>query len=490
MEKNYPFNLITEYVIEGYGITNQISYEIEEIAARDLLTPWRIDLMAKWIYIDAKVNGWDMSYATKLYKNHLDSFSNGRFYEPGNTKKSSLEQYIQVFDELIRDFQKTGFDEKKSLLPVGENNVLLDGAHRCACAAYFNQRVKIIRFKNIKQNFGYDFFLQRFLDRKSLDRMVLEYCSHNKKLFMACLWPAAKGNCLRNKAEEIIGARGQIVYKREIKLNYRGLKNFITQIYAHQSWIGSFREHYAGAEAKCRACYRRNEKIRVILFQCSSLETVVKMKEDIRDIFGIENHSVHISDNAKETREMAELLLNPNSIFHLNYGRPERFEGINGSMEKWKHLLKETGEINTFDYVLDWRRSQAVFGVKDCMTIGGVSLGRMPQILRANWIESERTERNLKEMLQDTDNYFKYQGIKFETIVGWPIENIRGLELSLLRIVDDIRIYKEEQINYGLKKKIKKIEELQVQSRNFRYQLLRNILKHLGIYEWLKSKLY
>lgn len=490
MEKTYPFNLITEYVIQGYGITDQTPYEIEEIDARKLLTPWRIDLMAKWIYIDAKVNGWNLSYATELYKRHLDSFSNGTFCEPGNVEKTSFAQYIQVFDELIRAFQHSGFDEKKSLLPVGESNVLLDGAHRCACAAYFNQKVKIIRFKNIRQNFGCDFFEQRFLERKYLDRMALEYCRHNEKLFMACIWPAAKGKGLRDKAQEIIAGEGRIVYQREVRLNYRGLKSFITQIYFHQSWVGSFRDRYAGAEVKSRACYRRNGKVRMILFQCSDLETVVKMKEEIRSIFHIENHSVHISDNAEETRAMAELLLNPSSVFHMKYGKPERLEKINQSIENWKSFLKQVDGRNSFDYLADWRRGMAVFGIRDCYGLGGSSIGNMPPLLQKNWTEEEMTENSLNEILQDTSRYFQYQGIKFEMMKKGPIINIRHFQLYLLWIADHVKIYMAQHLKNELLKRMQKLAERKRKLKSHVYCFIRNILKKLGLYERLRDKLY
>ena len=143
-EKEYPYNLLTHYLIDGNKITPEMPYEIEEIEARKLLTPERIDLMAKWFYIDAKVQGADMAYAREIYAKHIEAFSEGTFTEPGTEEKNTIEKYYFAFDELIEDIRENGFDSQKSLVPVGKDNVLLDGAHRCACVAYFGKKVKVI----------------------------------------------------------------------------------------------------------------------------------------------------------------------------------------------------------------------------------------------------------------------------------------------------------------------------------------------------------
>ncbi len=47
-ELKYPFNLITQYVIDNYQIDMERSYEICEVPARELFTYDRFDFMADY----------------------------------------------------------------------------------------------------------------------------------------------------------------------------------------------------------------------------------------------------------------------------------------------------------------------------------------------------------------------------------------------------------------------------------------------------------
>ena len=136
-----PIHLLSENFIKTKHITKETPFVTEEVRGRELLCPERIDLAAKIAYIEARETGGDMSFARELYRKHIEAFSEGYFTEPGDENKDSLEKFFSVFDELIDDFKKNGFNPEKSLIPVGQNNIILDGAHRTACAIYFDKTV-------------------------------------------------------------------------------------------------------------------------------------------------------------------------------------------------------------------------------------------------------------------------------------------------------------------------------------------------------------
>lgn len=388
-EKEYPYNLLTHYLIEGNKITPDTPYEIEEIDAKELLTPERIDLMAKWIYIDAKEKGVDMTGARDIYAKHIEAFSEGTFTEPGTEEKNTLDKYYDTFDKLIEDIRENGFDSQKSLVPVGKDNVLLDGAHRCVCAAYFGKKVKVIRFESIMKDYGTEFFKRRFLEEDVLDQLVVNYCKVKNNLFCACLWPAAEA-ALSDDAEKIIQEEcGKIIYSKSLKLSYHALRNFMIQIYGHQSWTGTVENKHQGVDSKVEACFA-NRETRVIFFHCESLERVLTAKEHIRELFKIENHSVHISDTDEETRMMAGILLNKNSRHFLEYGDIDFSRELNCVLQQ----KRKTGSLD--NVIMAPEATLAAYGIKE-----------------TGEEEAYVEEEGIIDVLCNPQSFFEVYGVKF-----------------------------------------------------------------------------
>lgn len=319
----YPFNLISETVISNWSLTENTPYEIKTIDAVELLCPERIDLAAKLAYIEARETGIDMSFAKEVYRKHIEAFSEGSFSEPGDENKTSLDQYYSVFDELIDDFKISGFDKAKSLVPVGKNGIILDGAHRVACAIYFRIPVTVIEFQNASVDFDYNYFRGRRLSEEMLRYMTVVYCRYAaRNLYCACLWPVSDQS-RRPDAIELIRRENRIVYDASVSLGRDGMHNFMLQIYRHQDWVGDPENHFSGVNGKVDACFAPGVDTGVVVFEGGGLNEVLKLKEKIREVFGLGKHAIHISDSNNETRLMAELLLNDNSLHALNYGHPD-----------------------------------------------------------------------------------------------------------------------------------------------------------------------
>lgn len=84
--------------------------EITWIKGKDLLSVKRLDLMAKYIYVESYLSGHGKAWAKELYSKHIEAFSGGGFREPGNAQKNSLDAYISSFDHLIEEISQNGFD--------------------------------------------------------------------------------------------------------------------------------------------------------------------------------------------------------------------------------------------------------------------------------------------------------------------------------------------------------------------------------------------
>lgn len=134
--------------------------QIITLPARELLTHKRFDLFAKLWYIRHRKDR--PALAKRVYCESLRSIvPHGK--EWGKEKeKNSFSTHIKVFDKLIDSFSQSGFDPSVSLVPVGEDNILIDGAHRTAALSYFGKEVTICKFDSVKGDlYGYAYFRER-----------------------------------------------------------------------------------------------------------------------------------------------------------------------------------------------------------------------------------------------------------------------------------------------------------------------------------------
>lgn len=405
-----PLNKLTKYLIEENGINPNKEYSIERVSAKELICPLRFDLMAKWIYIDSLERGLDLEHATQIYRNSIFAFSCGTFNEPGMEGKDSFDKYIEQFNDLINDIRQNGFDDKKSIIPVGKNNVLLDGAHRVVAAAYYGKEVTIVHFPELTREFNYTFFRQRLMSDLDMSYMAKTYVEIKDNCFFACVWPIAS----RDKHKEVrnqINLIGEIVYEQDVYLTYRGMCNFFAQIYGHQKWTGGIENHFEGVKGKVNACYNKDNPVHTIVFTAPDLDAVIRTKERIRDIYSIGNDSIHISDNSAETLDMAELLYNANSVQMLNVADMFKYRSVFDNITNLKkEIIKNKSDIKKFIITAD---------IKE---ICGISPSTKFEYLADDqgWdkhleLVCEREEK--KELIYNPSNYFWFNGMKFITIV-------------------------------------------------------------------------
>lgn len=473
--REYPYCLLTEYFIRSYHITPEMQYEICSIPARALLKAQRFDLMAKWIYIDAKEKGIDMEDAHNLYVDHIRAFTLGQFVEPGNETKNTAQKYIDTFDKLITEFRSHEFDLEVSLIPVGEGDVLLDGAHRCACAAYYNKNVTIIRFPQIQRSFDYRFFEERELADMWMDRMALEYCHVREGVYFACFWPVAYEKGLYEQALALLREKcGDIVYENEIDLNYNGLYNLMIQVYAHQEWTGSYENHHQGVKKKADSCYAK-KPMRIVVFESSSLDAVVCTKGAIRDIFGLENHAIHISDSDLETRLMADILLNSHSRHFLKFGHPDNCTNFNHLFAEYRKQVMDYQKADC--YIIDSSSILAVYGARECRDLDFLTVDPDWTSLFAACEKIDNHEGQLrhysfsvKDMLHNPQNYFVYQGMKF-------------LSLSVLRQMKHQRNEKKDRVDIKLIDKLQRGKEIS-RKQKIRSQQKKKVSREKVILQW------
>ena len=417
---DYPFNLLTEYFVEENKIDTSKRYEICDIPARNLVRYNRFDLMAKWLYIDAREKGLTAGCAYNVYRDNINAFSSGNFAEPGSEEKDSFDKYTDDLNKLIEDMKENGFDSSKSLIPVGMNDDVVDGSHRVSTAAYFDKKVSIIRFPELKRHYSYDynFFRKYMMSDISMGYMAVQYAHLKSNCYMACLWPKADYSRM-DEVEERLRSIGNIVYSQDVYLTYQGMCNLMTQVYGHQAWTGSIEDHFSGVQSKADACYREGQPVKTYLFEAENQESVVEIKREIREIFQIENHSIHISDNWNETLDMVELLYNRNSVMFMNRATPYLYCKIYKKMVDLKKLIEGNG-YDKFRFIIDSSAVLEVCGLRQAADLDFLTDYVFEEEGQIEGVDNHRNQLSyyeiaLSDMLYNPENYFYFEGMKFIT---------------------------------------------------------------------------
>lgn len=353
---------LSPFFLDGWNIAGDKEYEVEYVDAQQFLKAERLDLVSKLLYIEYREKKKNNCFIKKLYSEHIKAFSLGTYTEPGTESKNSIEKYFTSFDQLIDSVKTEGLTAGKSVVPVGGNGSILDGSHRTAIAIYFRLKLPIISIPDISKNYNYLYFKERGMEEKYLDYAVSAYIELSKQCYVACLWPRGKDNSKRNEAEKLINRKASIVYEKQIKFNYNGLNQLMVHIYGKQPWAGTIENSFSGIPVKAKACYGKNTFTKVYVLEGCSLEEIVRLKADIREIFQVENHSIHITDTKQEAMEAAQILFNEHSIKLMNYGDVIKPHNL------VRRLLDNSEEYN--DYVISVNATKLLFGLKKSVMMG------------------------------------------------------------------------------------------------------------------------
>lgn len=481
---------ITKHLRISKKINDDTNYKIEKIDAIELLTPSRIDLIAKIKFLDNIDKNLGCQFISDLYEAHLKAFNgNNNCSEAGDDNKNNLADYINSFIKTANSIEKEGFNSNASLIPVGKNNVLLDGAHRTASAIYFDKKVEVIKFEDINENYNYKFFEKNLLNEKFLDYMVLEYCKLKKNTFVFCIWPAAPKNH-RTEVYNLIRQKNSIIYEKEIDLNYNGYRNFMIQIYKDfTNWIGNYKNHYKGVYSQLDPCYKSGQPLKIFIVEAASKEYIIDLKSQIRNIFNIGNFSIHSTDNQIETVRMLEILLNHNSIYLLNYGQPDKYKELNEKIESINQTI-QNNHLDRDKFVITSDVTLALFGLKESNDISYLLLDNadasyFKNIDMHNHLDNIKYyDTTLNEIILNPNNYLTYQGIKFITL--GVLEKMKENRNNTSDATDIKLINKFRKNNSNkIKTVISKLKLLIIRLKKQTKLLLINLLKKLHLFDFV-----
>lgn len=410
-----------DYFCTKWNLNSSDLCKIDFVDPKDLINRNRLDLMPKLFWIESHESGIASDFADEYYKESIYAITGRTFVESGQEEtKNSYESFVNAFCELLNNIKREGFDPNKSVIPVDKNDVIMNGAHRTAIGIFLNQKVPVVRLDTTYNYVDAEFYRGRLLPDYYLELMIRDYMIWSKKnIYAICLWPrAVDTGDIRKKVETIISESADIIYKKEIMLSNRALEYLIMQIYCGYDWLGEVETGFAGAKGKANDCWAENSSTIVYFVEGPELNEILKLKNRIRDIFNVGNHSVHITDTNKEAVDIANIVLNKNSLDLMERGCPVNSRKLNILIDNFKNQVKIENK-NLDDFVIDSSAVMCLYGLRQIKDLDYICLGdgiENIENIDNHEICEHFHEYSKGELIKNPKYHLYFNGVKFITL--------------------------------------------------------------------------
>jgi len=376
----------------------------------------RFDLMAKYLYIKSKDKEYATDFFKTLYHKHLITFNNCWEY-PGT--KTNIKQFFTHFDSLINNMKSAGFN-KEYPITINNKGILVNGAHRLMTSYYYNIQPHILTIQEDSSPYDYRFFLYRNqwppLEQINADRMALEYIQVQKNIRSMIIYPVAAYDSEKLRIlEQIVSQYGYIYYKKQINLNQQGVNNLIKELYREEEWIGGLFPRGYSPGGKAQRCVANKPTI-LLLIDMKDLSKLVELKNKCRNLFNLGKHSLHISDETKDTFRIGSSLLNKHSIHFLNHGSNDITEHTKYLLAKYFKHVDTTRE----DYCLTSSLILEMYHLRQAKDIDYLHTTnnniRIEEIGVHDGIWETYYGIHKDEIIYNPNNHFYFNGFKFATL--------------------------------------------------------------------------
>lgn len=166
------------YLADVFRIRKNTGIKLDVVDAKELISPFRLDFMAKLIWLKSINGAYDKETANQLYEAHLRAFLGNRMEEPGQEGKCGLEKYLDVFHRIYETVRESEGEQTRlgDPIPVDAKGMAMDGAHRIAVSIYFDKAISVYRVgKVIPNKYDFRYFRKRFLGEENILDMVNQY---------------------------------------------------------------------------------------------------------------------------------------------------------------------------------------------------------------------------------------------------------------------------------------------------------------------------
>lgn len=417
------------------------------ISARQLLTPYRFDIAAKVLYAKQREKNIGGRFAALLYAEHLKVWNGLHELEP---VKHGLEAYLDSFHGILDSIKARGFDPRESVVPLGRSLSPINGGHRVAACLLHGKdvRCKVTDEGLETHNYNYLYFRNREVHVRGglapawQNAIALEYCRLKPEARAVLVFPSAAGR--HREVFDILLSHGHVAYEKEFFLGPSGRLNLIRCVYSGEAWLGTATDGYSGAQAKAAGCFASAGPLRLFIFETHDPEGAVRAKAGIRALFGLGNHSIHISDYHDETLRIAEALLNANSVHFLEHAQAAPARLLEHLARLWEWLRE--ARLSPDDLCIGGSGVLAAYGLREGKDLDFLHHFALPERGLPEDLGSHNEYAGLyglsaDELIYDPANHFHFAGFKFASLpVIARMKKTRGekkdaVDLSLIRKV-------------------------------------------------------
>lgn len=387
--------------------------------ASDLLVPRRFDIALKVLYARLWREGAGRVWREKVYYEQALRITGPApgLREYDGSGKEGLEAFLNAFHSLIEQEDMSALPP----FPVDREGVALDGAHRVAAglvkgARLFCARVEAPSTMDVSSRFFAGLSHGHApCPEDILDAGAIEYCRHAPFSAIALIFPSVPDPA---PARERLSRLGEIVHEKTLVLSPRAGAALLRQAYLAEPWMETS-GHESGFRHKVRSCFPFTGPLRVILFDRFDPAALRPLKDEIRALYGLGHHSIHVTDSAEETLRIARALFNANAVEALRRGAGEadfsRFAALLSSLREWMSLH----EIDEERVCVDSGAVLAALGLRECKDLDFLyhgdpeSLPPLPEGVACHNSEAKHYAHEIGEIAGDPALHFWYMGVKF-----------------------------------------------------------------------------
>ena len=384
----------------------------------ELLINTRFDIPAKHLYARYRESKYDTFYGHWIYSQHIAHWNGFKEYD--DPTKSTESAFIERYDELLDDIRDNGFDKERSEVPITEHRQSLNGSHRIAACLFHDKPIwSSIEDDGAGQRDCSSYFFRRqSMPEEVLDAMATEYCRLKDKTRIVTLFPTATSDGEKSmEVRDILCKYGMLIHEKGIggHLGTNFAHNLMIQTYEGEDWIGDPSNSYAGAMQKAQLCYRDIDAPTVCFaVEFDDDESSRKAKEEIRELFGVGNHSVHINDTYEETMKLARLFFNKNSLIFTFYGSIQDYSNFHAMLNEYREGIGTGNE----DFCVTASSVLSLFGIREGRDLDFLHNSKVDGDFENPLLSSHNKElddytTNLDNILYNPLNHFWWNNIKF-----------------------------------------------------------------------------
>ena len=391
-----------------------------DIPSSNLISHTRFDVIIKFLFAKSILKGYKTSFYRDMYKEHLRVWNN--FKEYNNKTKNTYEAFEKYFLNLIKDIGQSGFNKEISTIPVVDKKYILNGSHRLAAALSHNKDVWCydgVNGRDGQLNCDYNFFKQLSLNEEYMDQTAIEYCKLKPNTYVVCLFPIVNNKL--SEVYDILRSNGDVFYSKQITLNATGAFNLMRELYLGEKWAGNWKNNYAGFKHKANLCFSDYSPVTVALISLDNGDIAKKVKQKVRNLFNIGNHSAHINDTHKQSVRISKTIFNKNSIHYLNTAKPANYKTFNTCMNEFYNEINIRG-LDVDDYCVGGSAPLTAYGLRECKDLDYLHFdqslikGTQDLIHSHNEYGVGRYHLDREDIIYNPENYFYHRGVKFASL--------------------------------------------------------------------------